>query len=105
MSGINLVYKFDALNECSRKMGTTIFSVGLIRDNLNRMKDSLESSWRGDAYNAYSERFTSIIEKINQLHDELDKNHKKLDKVIEKQIGTEKEQFRKVDDLSADDIF
>ena len=107
MSGTNLVYKFDTLEECSRKMGTVINAIDLINDNIKRKKNSITDTvnWRGDTRNAYSERCTTLLEKLDELYKELDKNKKKLDRVISLQKCTENEQFNKVDDLSADNIF
>lgn len=105
MAGINLVYKFDTLEECSRKMGMAISAIDIIGENITQKKNSLVDKWKGDTRNAYAERCTELLNKLDELYKELEKNKTKLDNVISLQRRTEDEQSRKVDALSTDNIF
>lgn len=105
MAGINLVYKFDTLEECSRRMEMAISAIDIIGENITQKKNSLVDNWKGDTRNAYAERCTELLNKLDELYEELDSDKKKLDKVIGLQRQTEDEQSRKVDALSADNIF
>lgn len=105
MAGTNLVYQFETLETCSRRMGTAIGMIDTISGNINQKKNFLVNNWQGDTKNAYEKRCSALIEKLDELYKALDSDKKKLDEVIKLQRQTEDEQVKKVDALSADNIF
>ncbi len=107
MNGSNvLVYKFDELDSCSRKMEQVTEALEKVKSMAETVKNGISEYWQGDAYDAFSKRFADMSQAIDKLYQQIGSSKQKLDKAIALERRNEEElTSNTVGRLSADNIF
>lgn len=98
-------YGFDELDQCGLRLFNIIKATETIKDSYDGVASNLQSSWEGQARNAFDERAKHFKDSINKLYEELMDSKNKLDYAVSTMRPTEELLVKKVDQLNDDDIF
>lgn len=101
-----LVYRFDELDKCSNKMGQVVQALEEVKSVSENVKNGVGEHWQGEAYEAFSARFSDMNQAIDKLFQQINSNKQKLDKAIALERQNEEDlNTNTVGRLSADNIF